>query len=81
MAMESEDKSGFQREYVSLKVNGIESGLSPMSFALTEFDSIDQFYPKVKFAISDYEGVINEFMGFVDGTTVEIKYPNDSGLR
>ena len=74
MAMESEDKSGFQREYVSLKVNGVESGLSPMSFALTEFDSIYQFYPKVKFAISDYEGVINEFMGFVDGTSVEITF-------
>lgn len=70
----SEDNSGFQREYVTLKINGNDSELSPMSFSLTEFDSIYQFYPKVKFAVSDYEGLLNEFMAFVDGTSIEITF-------
>lgn len=64
--------SGFQRSYISLKVNGNESGLSPMNFSITEFDSIYQFYPKVKMGVSDYEGLLNEYMAFVDGTEIEI---------
>lgn len=72
--MLEEDKSGFQREYISIKVNDNDSGLSPMSFSLTEFDSIYQFYPKVKFAVSDYSGMLNEFMAFVDGTSIEITF-------
>ena len=72
--MLEEDNSGFQREYISIKVNDCDSGLSPMSFSLTEFDSIYQFYPKVKFAVSDYSGMLNEFMAFVDGTSIEVTF-------
>ena len=64
----AEDMSAFQRAYISLKVNGNDSGLSPMSFSVIEFDSIYQFYPKVKFIISDYEGLSNEYLAFIDGT-------------
>ena len=70
----AEDMSAFQRAYISLKVNGNDSGLSPMSFSVIEFDSIYQFYPKVKFVISDYEGVSNEYLAFIDGTELEITF-------
>lgn len=69
---DNEDNSGFLREYISLKINDNDSGLSPMSFSLTEFDSIYQFYPKAKLVVSDYEGLLNEYMGFIDGTTIEV---------
>lgn len=69
---ENVDNSAFNRINVSLKLNGNESGLSPMSFALTMFDSIYQLYPKVKLMVSDYEGFLNEYMGLVDGTKVDI---------
>ena len=62
----AENMSAFQRATISLKVNGNDSGLSPMSFSVIEFDSIYQFYPKVKFIVSDYEGVANEYLAFVD---------------
>ena len=70
----AENMSAFQRATISLKVNGNDSGLSPMSFSVIEFDSIYQFYPKVKFIVSDYEGVANEYLAFVDGTEVEITF-------
>lgn len=69
---DNEDESGFLREYVSLKVNDNDSGISPMSFAITEFDSIYQLYPKAKLMISDYEGLLNEFMAFINGTKIEV---------
>jgi len=70
----AEDMSAFQRASISLKVNGNDSGLSPMSFSVIEFDSIYQFYPKMKLIVSDYEGVLNEYLAFVDGTTVEVAF-------
>ena len=70
----AENMSAFQRAAISLKVNGNDSGLSPMSFSVIEFDSIYQFYPKVKFIVSDYEGIANEYLAFVDGTEVEITF-------
>ena len=70
----AENMSAFQRATISLKVNGNDSGLSPMSFSVIEFDSIYQFYPKVKFIVSDYEGIVNEYLAFVDGTEVEITF-------
>ena len=70
----AEDMSAFQRATISLKVNGNDSGLSPMSFSVIEFDSIYQFYPKVKLVVSDYEGMANEYLAFVDGTEVEITF-------
>ena len=70
----AENMSAFQRATISLKVNGNDSGLSPMSFSVIEFDSIYQFYPKVKFIVSDYEGVANEYLAFVDGTELEITF-------
>jgi hypothetical protein len=70
----AEDMSAFQRATISLKVNGNDSGLSPMSFSVIEFDSIYQFYPKVKLVVSDYEGIANEYLAFVDGTEVEITF-------
>ena len=70
----AENMSAFQRATISLKVNGTDSGLSPMSFSVIEFDSIYQFYPKVKFIVSDYEGIANEYLAFVDGTEVEITF-------
>ena len=70
----AENMSAFQRATISLKVNGNDSGLSPMSFSVIEFDSIYQFYPKVKFIVSDYEGIANEYLAFVDGTEVEITF-------
>ena len=39
-----------------------------------EYDSIYSFYPKVKMVVSDYEGVCNEYLAFVDGTEVEILF-------
>ena len=68
----AENMSAFQRASISLKINGNDSGLSPMSFSIIEFDSIYQFYPKVKFILSDYEGIANEYLAFVDGTELEI---------
>ena len=62
----AEDMSAFQRATISLKVNGNDSGLSPMSFSVIEFDSIYQFYPKVKLVVSDYEGIANEYLAFVN---------------
>ena len=70
----AENMSAFQRASISLKINGNDSGLSPMSFSVIEFDSIYQFYPKVKFVISDYEGVGNEYLGFINGTELEISF-------
>lgn len=70
----TEDMSSFQRAYISLKVNNNDSNLSPMSFSVIEFDSIYQFYPKVKFIISDYEGFSNEYLAFIDGTELEITF-------
>ena len=70
----AENMSAFQRATISLKVNGNDSGLSPMSFSVIEFDSIYQFYPKVKFIVSDYEGIANEYLAFIDGTEVEITF-------
>lgn len=70
----AENMSAFQRASISLKVNGNKTDLSPMSFSIIEFDSIYQFYPKVKFVLSDYEGVSNEFLAFVDGTELEITF-------
>ena len=70
----AEDMSAFQRATISLKINGNDSGLSPMSFSVIEFDSIYQFYPKVKLVVSDYEGIANEYLAFVDGTEVEITF-------
>ena len=70
----AEDMSAFQRASISLKINGNDSALSPMSFSVIEFDSIYQFYPKVKFIVSDYEGVANEYLAFVDGTELEITF-------
>jgi len=72
--MEEEDNTGFQRAYFNLKINDCDSRLSPMSYSFTEFDSIYHFYPKVKFAISDYEGGLNEFMAFIDGGSIEITF-------
>ena len=73
----ADNDSAFERASVSLKINGNDSGLSPMSFTVTEFDSIYQFYPKVKLMISDYEGVANEYLAFVDGTEVEVSLGKD----
>ena len=70
----AENMSAFQRATISLKINGNESELSPMSFSVIEFDSIYQFYPKVKMVISDYSGVSNEYLAFVDGTELEITF-------
>ena len=70
----AENMSAFQRASISLKVNGNKTDLSPMSFSIIEFDSIYQFYPKVKFVLSDYEVVSNEFLAFVDGTELEITF-------
>lgn len=69
----SESESAFQRACVSLKINGNDSELSPMSYSIIEFDSIYQFYPKAKFIISDYEGVCNEYLVFIDGTELEFR--------
>ena len=74
----AEDISAFQRASISLKINGNDSGLSPMSFSVIEFDSIYQFYPKVKFIVSDYEGIANEYLAFVDGTELEITFGADN---
>ena len=72
------DTTAFQRCYISLKVNGNESNISPMSFSITEFDSIYQFYPKVKMCVSDYEGLMNEYLAWVNGTSVEITFGQDA---
>ena len=69
--------NGFQRCYISLKVNGNETNISPMSFSITEFDSIYQLYPKVKMGVSDYEGLMNEYLAWIDGTSVEITFGQD----
>ena len=77
-----ENMSAFQRASISLKINGNDSGLSPMSFSVIEFDSIYQFYPKVKFIVSDYEGIGNEYLAFVDGTELEITFgASDNDLK
>lgn len=70
----AENMSAFQRATISLKINGNDSSLSPMSFSVIEFDSIYQFYPKAKFVISDYTGISNEYLAFVDGTELEITF-------
>ena len=71
------DTTAFQRCYISLKINGNESNISPMSYSITEFDSIYQLYPKVKMGVSDYEGLMNEYLAWVDGTSVEITFGAD----
>jgi hypothetical protein len=70
----AENMSAFQRATISLKINGSDSNLSPMSFSVIEFDSIYQFYPKVKLVVSDYSGIANEYLAFVDGTELEITF-------
>ena len=70
--MSESSNNAFNNAYVSLKVNGLDSQISPMSFSIIEFDSIYQFYSKAKLVVSDYEGILNEYLGFVDGTSVEI---------
>lgn len=45
-----------------------------MSITIMEFDSIYQFYPRVKLGVSDYAGFCNEYLAFVDGTQVEITF-------
>lgn len=77
--MASSDNA-FNRANISIKLNGVESQLSPMSFALTEFDSIYQFYPKAKLIVSDYEGILNEYLAFVNGTSVEINFGENEDL-
>ena len=72
------DTNAFQQCYISLKINGNESNISPMSFSITEFDSIYQLYPKVKMGVSDYEGIMNEYLAWVDGTSVEITFGQNS---
>ena len=69
----TDNTNAFQRASVSIKINGADSELSPMSFSVIEFDSIYQFYPKVKLIVSDYEGIANEYLAFIDGTEIEIK--------
>ena len=70
--MPNSTNDAFNNCFVSLKLNGSDSKMSPMSFSIIEFDSIYQFYPKAKLVVSDYEGILNEYLGFVDGTQVEI---------
>ena len=73
------DYSAFQKAVLNVKVNENESGLSPSSISLMEFDSIFQFYPKCKIAISDSTGQLNEYLTFVNGTNLEILFgANDS---
>lgn len=70
--MSESSNNAFNNAYVSLKLNGVDSQISPMSFSIIEFDSIYQFYSKAKLVISDYSGILNEYLGMVDGTSVEI---------
>lgn len=77
-----QEDSAFGKVTISLKLNDNDSELSPMSFAVQEFDSIYQLYPKVKLNVSDYEGVLNEYLAFVDGTKVEISFgESDDSLK
>ena len=43
-----QNMNAFNNCFVSLKLNGSDSEMSPMSFSIIEFDSIYQFYPKAK---------------------------------
>ena len=75
--MAESSNNAFNNAYVSLKLNGQDSQISPMSFSIIEFDSIYQLYSKAKLIISDYEGILNEYVGLVDGTSVEITIGED----
>lgn len=75
--MAESSNNAFNNAYVSLKLNGMDSQISPMSFSIIEFDSIYQLYSKAKLVVSDYEGIINEYLGLVDGTSVEITIGED----
>ena len=76
----SSSDNAFYRANISIKLNGVESQLSPMSFSVTEFDSIYQLYPKAKIIVSDYEGIMNEYLGFVNGTSIEVTFGENEDL-
>ena len=72
MSEEYQSDGAFGKVSISLKLNGNESELSPMNFTVMIFDSIYQLYPKVKMSVSDFEGVLNEYLAFINGTQIEI---------
>lgn len=71
---QNKSSSAFSRASINVKLNGNESDISAMSITIMEFDSIYQFYPRVKLGVSDYAGFCNEYLAFVDGTQVEITF-------
>ena len=73
MANKKEDNALF-RANISMKINDVLSELSPSSYTITEYDSIYSFYPKIKMMISDYEGVMNEYLAFINGTKIDINF-------
>lgn len=72
--MENVSSNSYQRCYISLKVDGVDTQLTPSSYAFTLFDSIYNFYSKAKLVISDFMGNLNEYLAFVDGTEIEISF-------
>ena len=72
--MSETSNNAFDNAYISLKLNGIDNLISPTSYSLIEFDSIYQFYPKAKLVVSDYEGILNEYLGMINGTSIEISF-------
>ena len=72
MSDEYQSDGAFGKVSISLKLNGNETELSPMNFSVMIFDSIYQLYPKVKMSVSDFEGVLNEYLAFINGTQVGI---------
>ena len=50
--MSESSNNAFNNAYVSLKLNGLDSQISPMSFSVIEFDSIYQLYSKAKLVVS-----------------------------
>ena len=62
----------FKKYELNLKVDGNDTDISPSSYSFVIRDSIFELYPKASFTINDPTGSFNEFLGFVNGTKLEI---------
>lgn len=65
---------GFSKIVFSLEVDDNETGIKASGINFTLHDSIYDLYPTAKMSLTDYTGTFNEYMGFVNGTKVTIRF-------
>jgi hypothetical protein len=65
-----------ERYEVELKINDTLLDFPPANYIFTIKDSIHSLYPKATLNFNDSSGQFNEFLAFVNGTRVSIKFGN-----